>query len=127
MKLVTCELIDDKVYICENSSGGDFWILAGFLTSDVGGGASSYREFINNPNQIETSSNYTMMEKEGDELLLACQFDYDFEPCIKMSQKEMLSILDQWQELVKLRPQEIIIFKRDDSYILEGRNAPSKE
>ncbi|HEV2601516.1 MAG TPA: hypothetical protein VGT41_04405 [Candidatus Babeliales bacterium] len=127
MKIVKFKLIND-IYLSAEPSKGDFWILSGFLTDDVrGGGVPSYREFINNPNEIETGGNYMMLEKQGNDMLLGCQYDDDFEPCIKMPQKELLSILDQWEVLVKLRPQEIIIFKRGDSYILEGRNKSSKE
>ncbi|HEV2600792.1 MAG TPA: hypothetical protein VGT41_00705 [Candidatus Babeliales bacterium] len=127
MKIARLKLSDGSYFPAEQSKD-NFWILAGFLTDDVSWyETSSYREFINNPHEIETGGNYIMLEKEGNDVLLACQYDDDFEPYIKMSQQEFLSILDQWEALVKLRPAEIIIFKKNDSYILEGRNAPSQE
>ncbi|HEV2601449.1 MAG TPA: hypothetical protein VGT41_04060 [Candidatus Babeliales bacterium] len=127
MKIAQFKL-HDRIYLSNGPSKDDFWILAGFLTDDVGSCPSpSYKKFINDPNWTETGSNYTMMEKEGDDVRIACQFDRDFEPHIKMSQKELLSILDQWEALVKLGPKEIIIFKRGESYILEGRNSSAKE
>ena len=123
MKIAQFKLFD-RIYLSNGPSKDDFWILSGFLTDDVGGGngAETFKDFINDPNSIETGSNYTTMEKDGDDIRIACQFDRDYEPHIRMSQKELLSILDQWQALVKLRPKEIIIFKRDESYILEGRD-----
>lgn len=127
MKIAVFKLYD-RTYHSEESYG-NFWILTGFLTDDVNWySLPLFKEFINNPHEIQTGGNYSIMEKEGDDILIGCVFDdMLFDPCIKMPQKELLSILHQWEELVKLRPAEIIIHKRGESYILEGRDAPSKE
>ncbi|HEV2601221.1 MAG TPA: hypothetical protein VGT41_02900 [Candidatus Babeliales bacterium] len=114
----------EGTYLSSGPSKENFWILEGFLTDDVSSySIPFYREFLNDPNQIKTGGNYSVIEKEGDDVLIGCEFEpILFEPCIQMPQKELLSILDQWEALVKLRPAEIIIFKKNDSYILEGRN-----
>ncbi|HEV2601514.1 MAG TPA: hypothetical protein VGT41_04395 [Candidatus Babeliales bacterium] len=128
MKIIRLKF-SDGIYLPAEQSYGDFGILAGFLTDDACSYSTPlYRQFIYDSNRTETGGNYSIIEKENNNVLIGCVFDDDpFEPAIKMTQQQFLSILDQWEELIKLRPKEIIIFKRGDSYILEGRNTPSKE
>ncbi|HEV2601219.1 MAG TPA: hypothetical protein VGT41_02890 [Candidatus Babeliales bacterium] len=112
----------ENVYLFDGSTL-DIGILAMLLSDDIGlQRISSFKEFLIDNNYANIAGNYTIVEKKSDNVLLACRFDDDFEPCIQMPQQELLSILDQWEQLVKLRPAEITIFKKGDSYILKGCN-----
>lgn len=110
------KLLDDKAEI-----------LIQFFLSDVGPYGESFIEFINDVDYHQTTRNYTCVAKEGNDVLIGCQFDdYPYEDCFRISQKEFLSMLDQWRKLVKQKPQEIIVYKEGESYRLEGRGFPDK-
>lgn len=105
------ELFDDK-----------YCTLMEFLSSDVGAYGEVFKKFVNDSNEVETSSNYCCLVKESDHVFIGCQLDESpYEDCIGMSYAEFVSILDQWGKLVDAELPEIVVFKEGDSYRLEGR------
>ena len=127
MKIAKFKL-ERGIYFGDQWFTGNAWVLTGFFTSDVGSSVESFVKFIQNIDEDGTSSNYCFLEKEDDDVIIGCQFDEDpYENGIRMSQKEFLSMLNQWRELVKQKPQEIIVYKEGESYRLEGHGFPDKQ
>lgn len=124
MKIAKFRLINGT-YLDSELLGENTWILSSFLTDEVGPFGAEIKDFINNPKKESRGSNYCFAEKEGADMLIACLFDEDpYENCIRMSQKEFVSIIDQWDNLIKQRPEEIIVYKEGDTYRLEGHGFP---
>ena len=105
-------------------------MLGAFLTSDVVGpnGARSFKKWIFDERYPDANSNFSFLEKEGNNIIIGCDhwvndpYEWTFE-CTK---NQLAYILDQWAELVPLRPKEIIIIQDGDSFIVEGYDFPSK-
>lgn len=114
----------DGIYFGDSLLNDDSWILSSFLTDDVGSRGLTFKNFIQDYNRKRTSSNFSRLIKEGDDILIGCQLDNPYENCIRMSQKEFISILDQWDNLIKQRPEEIIVYEEGDTYRLEGHGFP---
>ena len=98
--------------------------LAAFLTLDVGDfkGYFSFKDWICDSQTESTSGNFSFLKKEGDNILVGCQFDSDpYRACIRMPQKELIFVLDRWDELVDCwKAQEIIITRNGDTFTVEG-------
>ena len=113
-------------YAYEESNDAALGALYHFLTGDYGyENNSSFREWINDPNQIDTASNSTFLEKEGDNIIIGIIFLDDeeaHEKALLITVEGLNGILDKWEELCKKMPEEIIMIRHDDTVILEGKN-----
>ena len=97
--------------------------LVAFLTLDVGDckGDFSFKDWICDSQTESTSGNFSFLKKEGDNILVGCQFDGDpYRACIRMPQTELISILNRWDELTAWKVQEIIITRNGDTFTVEG-------
>jgi len=115
-------------YHLKKYSNQGMFHLAFFLTDDVGcDGVGSFKEWINDPTQIATSSNYSYLEKDEDDpskTIIGCEVE-EGEPgevVFETTIKQLNYILDRWGQLCKEKPKEIIITRDGDNVTLEGRN-----
>lgn len=99
--------------------------IASFLTDDVGQRVQNWKNWINNPQHDDTSSNISYLEKEGDNIVVGYLFAPDDDPykySVTLSKQNLLETLEQWEQLCKEKPQEIWIFEENGRVWLEGKN-----
>ena len=113
-------------YAYEESNDAALGALYHFLTGDYGyENNSSFREWINDPNQIGTASNSTFLEKEGDNIIIGIIFLDDeeaHEKALQITVEGLNRILDKWEELCKKMPGEIIMTRYNDKIFLKVKD-----
>lgn len=104
-------------------------ILVGFLSDDVGWiGAPRYKIFLEDPLVRDIGGNYSCFKKVGTDIYIGCVFDDNpYEDYIKIKQKNLILLLDQWDKLINQEPAEIFLFQEGDSYWLEGKGFPDQK
>ncbi len=111
-----------KSYLLDNCNDNFLEVLGHFLTNDVDS-IAFWKEWINNSKYEDTAGNFTFLEKEGDKIIIGYLYAEDeYKNIFETTQKQLLEILDHWEELCKQRPHEIIITKEGDKVTLEGRD-----
>jgi|GEM_PF-632655 hypothetical protein len=99
------------------------WFLVDFLTDDVGyDGVSSWKNWLKNPDYDSTVSNATRVKKDGNIVLLYDASEKFTDSHLTISQENLLNILDQWEKVYAEQPNEIVIYKEADDFIIEGKN-----
>lgn len=127
MKIIVFRLVDD-IYLGKELCEENTWILSGFLRDDAGPHEILFKDFIGNFNEQRCGGNFSWLEKDGDSVLIGCGWaENPYENYVIMPQKEFLSILNQWGQLIRQDPREIIMYKEGESYRLEGHGFPDKQ
>jgi hypothetical protein len=114
---------EDYFYPGEHTSSAVSGILylAGFLCIDVGSSVESWKEWINDPESIDVGSNYSHVEKQGNIITIAFDYDWFHEtpgaPVFTLTLKQMNYILDRWKEALEKKPNKIVITKHDNDEI----------
>jgi len=120
MKMVIISLIEN-FYDSYKSNSYYLSYLATFLRRDVGCiryvKSFSLKEWINDPKLIEVSYGESDLEKDADNIIITTSYLYDEDYFLAISKKQLLFVLDQWMNLIKQRPKEIIITQDDDGKI----------
>ena len=110
-----------RFYSSTESSTEAIGYLGGFLCFDVGGSVDSWREWINDPETRSVGSNYSGLEKDGDNITIAFEYDWFHEtpgaPVFKLTIAQMNYILDKWQDVLQKKPNKIVITKNDTGEI----------
>ena len=105
-------------------------ILGCFLSTDVGCGiqtSPTYQDWIQDDSLgYAVSGNITCLEKEGDIIILEDMLSEEKIPTkVKLSRKQLVQLLDDWQEKVcKTKPQYIMIKYENDQYTIETSETP---
>ena len=100
-------------------------ILGNFLSCDVGcsgRSAPTYQWWALDDSQgMAISGNITFLDKEGDHIFLAGQCSEEKDPTeLKISRKQFVKLLDDWQKKVcKTKPNEVIIKHENGEFIIE--------
>jgi len=95
---------------------------------------STFKELINDPTQEGGGGNATFWEREGNKIIITLQWRDDENPykdAFEATIEELNCILDQWEELLKKMPEEIIMIRdnmiqNDSPVILEENKLISK-
>jgi hypothetical protein len=67
--------------------------------------------------------NYCLLEKHGNRVLIDSQYSDDsYEWIFETIIEGLIKIFEEWEVLLKLEPKEIIIFKDENNFIVEGRS-----
>ncbi|MGB8366822.1 MAG: hypothetical protein WCD44_00535, partial [Candidatus Babeliales bacterium] len=77
-------------------------------------GVNKFRELINDPGQIRGGGNVMQWEKEEDKIIIILDFlEYDekYENAFEATLEELNCIIDQWEELLKKMPEEIVLIR----------------
>ena len=104
----------------------DMWNLFLFLTSDYGSGWTTFKDWLNTPEYIEIGGNTTHLEKKDDTIRILDLFDFDknedeaYKNAFIISKDEFLKLLEKWEALYKLFPNEIMITYDNDKLTIEG-------
>lgn len=115
----------DGGYAYKDSDSKKLGILSLFLLVDVEHKSlvDCYRDWILNQQYEDTAGNITFIEKENDKITIGKLFvDDPYEVVFETTQEQFLKILDQWEELCKSKPKEIIIKKEGGIITLTGKN-----
>jgi len=98
-------------------------------------GVSTFKELINNPTVEGGGGNTTLWEREGNKIIIIFAFPRDgedpYKDAFEATIEELNCILDQWEELLKKMPEEIIMIwdnmiQNDSPVILEENKLISK-
>lgn len=108
------------------------YVLGVFLLSDVGGtgGFESFYNWIKDSTRTGISCNIAGLDKIGDKIHMYLFFDddlYEEDPekySLTISINEFTHVLEDWYELLKLKPPYIIITEENGKYSLEAANEP---
>ena len=101
-------------------------ILGSFLTSDYGSGWPSYKNWVNSPNDDGMEGNATGLEKRDNNIIifdildLIKDEDEAYKNAFIISKVEFLKLLEKWEALYKLFPNEIMITYDNDKLTIEG-------
>ena len=116
---------NNRFYPGEHTSDAIHY-LAGFLcfdvgSSDIGSSVESWKEWINDPESIDVGSNYSHLEKQGNIITIAFDYDWFHEtpgaPVFTLTVKQLDYILDRWKEALEKKPNKIVITKHDNNEI----------
>ena len=117
-------------YVKTNDAGlGTLYV---FLDECWHFGVSTFRELINDPAQEGGGGNEVMWEREGNKIIITLQYQDDpYKDAFEATIEELNCILDQWEELLKKMPEEIIMIRddmiqNDSPVILEENKLISK-
>ncbi len=108
-------------YHIVHSTDGRLRVFGYFLTDDVGSFLPSWRAWLRNDAQKDTSSNATALHKEGDRVFLESVWLEDG-PRLDLPLKELMDVVEQWAAVRKAPPQFITVFMKDDKIWLRGHN-----
>jgi hypothetical protein len=110
-------------YSCKEGSNLKMDILGFFLSSDVGCGWSSFKEFAFNEWEINTSSNITFLRKENGRVLLSDLYSEESEPTeLEMTVEQFIQLLDDWEiKVCKTKPKEVLIKYENGEFIIETK------
>ena len=84
--------------------------------------ATSFKEWINDSAIEKFGGNVTTLTKEGDKIIITLEFIDDEEKAFETTIEKLICIMDQWKELYKKMPEEIIMTRYDDTVFLEGKD-----
>ncbi len=114
-----------KSYSYIDASDIKMGILGFFLTDDVRCGSSPFKEWAFNDSWgDECSGNITGLEKEGNYILLTDLYSDEETPSVlKMTRKQYVQVITDWQEKVcKLKPKEVIIKYENEEFVIETKD-----
>lgn len=107
------------------------YVITEWFRSDVVRNFDSWRELLmsTDKDKQEAESNATWLEKHGDQLTLTAitdilTYEYEGNPIpdgyrIHMSIKNAIELINSWEELLKTRPEQIIIYEENGVYRME--------
>ena len=85
-----------------------------FFLDDCCRCVNKFRKLINDPTQSRGGGNVTFWEKEGDKIIITLDFlddDEKYNNAFESTIEELNCIMDQWEELLKKMPEEIIMIR----------------
>ena len=105
----------NSTYMWMASNSADLSVLSSFLAHDVASGGDSFKAWARS-NNVEAGGNISDLEREGARIYINNIFAE--KACLFVTTSEQLfSIIEQWQQLYKQQPAEIIISQHDDGNI----------
>lgn len=113
----------DNHYFIEKWNSSQMEMLGSFLQSDAGSRIYNWIDWLKNTRYKDTSSNFSFLEKEGNNIVIGCQFSEDpYEWTFESSIDDLVYILEEWQKLCSAKKREIIITRENGTFTLEGRD-----
>jgi len=110
-------------YSYDSASNIKMNILGDFLASDVSR-PSSFINWALDSESNHACANLTDLDKENDYILMSDLYSEEETPAeLKMTQKQFVQILTDWEEKVlKLKPKEVTITYDNDEFLIETKN-----
>ena len=112
-------------YVETNDNG--LWSLYTFLDECCHFGVNKFRELINDPTRTGGGGNEMNWEREQNKIIITPQYDNDpYKYAFEATLEELNCIMDQWEELLKKMPEEIIMIRdntiQNDSPVILKEN-----
>jgi hypothetical protein len=110
-------------YNYHSTDSREMAILGLFLSSDVIHPSSFINWTFDNESD-HACANLTNLDKEEGYILMSDLYSEEETPTeLKMTQKQFVQILTDWEEKVlKLKPKEVIIKHKNDEFVIETKN-----
>ena len=100
--------------IYDAGTAGNNLTILGWFFCDVGGGGEWWKRYVSDPDNEGGGGDRTFFEKEGNNIKLNLDLlEDDFEALV-MPTSHLIELIDQWVEIFKARPDEIVLTERDD-------------
>ena len=121
----------DGMYIPISTTDESLYVITEWFRSDVVKSFDSWREWLNDSSEDmqAAESNATWLEKHGDQLTLTAitdilTYEYEGNPIpegyrIHMSIQNAIQLIDSWEELLKTKPEQIMIYEENGVYRME--------
>ncbi|HLW73152.1 MAG TPA: hypothetical protein VKR54_03820 [Candidatus Babeliales bacterium] len=123
MEFIKLVISSSERYSYDSASNIKMNILGDFLVSDVIH-PSSFINWALDTESDHACANLTDLDKENDYILMSDLYSEEETPTeLKMTQKQFVQILTNWEEKVlKLKPKEVIIKYENDQFIIETKD-----
>lgn len=114
-------IYDDRDYRYDDSNSLRMCILGRFLSSDVRGDVSVYKDWVLNDSYKTACGNITILDKVGHDISLGDLFSEEKVPTkLIMTVEQFIQLLDDWQEKAcKKCPKNVLIKHEYDQFIIE--------
>jgi hypothetical protein len=118
----------DGMYIPISTTNEALYVITEWFRSDVVKNFDSWREWLRSigEDKREAESNATWLEKHGDQLTLTAitdilTYEYQGNPIpegyrIHMSIENAIELINSWEELLKTKPEQIMIYEENGIY-----------
>lgn len=114
-------LYENNFYNYHHASSVKMNILSDFLTSDVIR-PRSFKEWALDKESDYACLNITVLEKEDDNILLSDYFSEEKIPTVlTMTSHQFIVLLDKWEQILHLKPREVIIKYEKSEFIIETK------
>lgn len=111
------------IYLFRGASNEEMGIFGLFLTDEVVNDVSYYKEWFFDDKKKCIDGNIISLDKEDNYILLENMYSNEEIPTIlKMTRQQFLKVLDDWEEIIKLKPKEVIIKHENDEFVIETKN-----
>ena len=94
-------------------AGNNLTILGDFFCDFEISSIQVAKRMLLDPTNDGFSGNMFHLDKEGDKVILNHQFVEDF-PALIISTAHLIELIDQWIEIIKTAPDEIVLTERED-------------
>lgn len=123
MEFIKLVISSSERYSYDSASNIKMNILGDFLASDVSR-PSSFINWALDSESNHACANLTDLDKENDYILMSDLYSEEETPAeLKMTQKQFVQILTDWEEKVlKLKPKEVTITYDNDEFLIETKN-----
>lgn len=123
MEFIKLVISSGERYSYDSASNIKMNILGDFLASDVSR-TSSFIDWALDNESDHACANLTDLDKEDGYILMSDLYSEEKTPTeLKMTQKQFVQILTDWEEKVcKLKPKEVVIKYENDEFIIETKN-----
>jgi hypothetical protein len=112
-------LYEDNRYQYKGSNDVKMDILGIFLATDVGCYSPWFHEWALDDNQTDTGANYTSLEKEKNYIVLSEDASVGRGPFYYFHKDEFVKLLEQWEQVCKKKPKEVIITMENETFNIE--------
>lgn len=132
MKQVILDLCNERYYYPRTTDDYGMEILAYWLAHDVKNSTDGWIEWLNNDDYEDTDSNATWLEKEitpqGDQEIIfgslanminntkKGKYNVKESDILRISKEKVIEILNTWKQLLKTRPDQIMITEENGIY-----------
>src|SRR5438128_1232438 len=123
MSYIILKLDSDGFYVYKDADTIAISILGCFLSSDVRCN-NGFRNWFYNDASPGASGNITILDKEGDDIVLMDMYSEEKNPTeLRISKDQFIKLLNEWLDVICLnKPAEVIITEVNREFILETKS-----
>lgn len=114
----------DNTWVMIYSSDDTMNLIGFFITDEISmRGICKSIQWLQNGKEDSIGCNYVFMDKEDGNVILSCLFDEDDhnDRTLTVPTAVMIDLLEQWDMVCKMEPEEVIITYEQGKFQVEGR------